>query len=96
MEFWLFFPIFTKGIEAKLNELKSESDIFPQNEGKVGKSELTPLVKALTNCALVHHINRKKLLSQLMFRVFYCVVCSVHLQASVPKIWCQLGELLQT
>ena len=32
--------------------LESESDIFPQNEGKVGKSELTPVVKALTNCAL--------------------------------------------
>ena len=49
----LFFPIFTKGIKAKLNELESESDIFPQNEGKVGKSELTPVVKALTNCALI-------------------------------------------
>ena len=49
----LFFPIFTKGIKAKLNELESESDIFPQNEGKVGKSELTPVVKALTNCAVV-------------------------------------------
>ena len=47
-----FFPIFTKGIKAKLNELESESDIFPQNEGKDGKSELTPVVKALTNCAL--------------------------------------------
>ena len=43
MEILLFFPIFTKGITAKLNALKSESDIFPQNEGKVGKSELTPL-----------------------------------------------------
>ena len=48
----LFAPIFTKGIKAKLNELESESDIFPQNEDKVGKSELTPVVKALTNCAL--------------------------------------------
>ena len=48
----LFGSIFTKGIKAKLNELESESDIFPQNEGKVGKSELTPEVKALTNCAL--------------------------------------------
>ena len=47
------FPIFTKGIKAKLNVLESESDIFPQNEGKVGKSQLTPVVKALTNCALV-------------------------------------------
>ena len=47
-----FFPIFTKGIKAKLNELESESDIFPQNEGKVGKSELTHVVKALTNCAM--------------------------------------------
>ena len=28
-----FFPIFTKGIEAKLNELESESDISSQNEG---------------------------------------------------------------
>ena len=37
------FPFFTKGIKAKLNDLESESDIFPQNEGKVGKSELTPL-----------------------------------------------------
>ena len=52
MEFLQFFPIFTKGIKAKLNELESESDIFPQNEGKVGKSELTPVVKALTKCAL--------------------------------------------
>ena len=52
MEYLLFFPIFTKGIKAKLNELESESDIFPQNEGKVGKSEMTPVVKALTNCAL--------------------------------------------
>ena len=56
MEFLLFFPIFTKGIKAKLNELESESDIFPQNEGKVGKSELTPVVKALTNCALVAEV----------------------------------------
>ena len=43
LEFLLFFSILTKGIKAKLNELESESDIFPQNEGKVGKSELTPL-----------------------------------------------------
>ena len=42
----LFFPIFSKGIKAKLNDLESESDIFPQTEGKVGKSELTPVVKA--------------------------------------------------
>ena len=52
MDFLLFFPIFTIGIKAKLNELESESDIFPQTEGEVGKSELTPVVKALTNCAL--------------------------------------------
>ena len=39
----LFLPIFTKRFKAKLNELESESDIFPGNEGKVGKSELTPL-----------------------------------------------------
>ena len=45
----LFLPIFTKGIKAKLNELESESDIFPQNEGKVGKSELIPVVKAFNN-----------------------------------------------
>ena len=45
--------MFTKGIKAKRNELESESDIFPQNEGKVGKSQLTPVVKALTNCALL-------------------------------------------
>jgi len=51
MEFLLFFPIFTKGTKAKNNELESESDIFPRNEVKVGKSELTPVVKALTNCA---------------------------------------------
>ena len=57
----LFSPIFTKGIKAKLNELESESDIFPQNEGKVGKSELTPVVKALTNCAL----------AKILFRVIY-------------------------
>ena len=33
-EFLLFFLIFTKGIKAKLNELESESDIFPQNKGQ--------------------------------------------------------------
>ena len=47
-----FLPNFSKGIKAKLNDLESESDIFPQNEGKAGKSELTPVVKALTNCAM--------------------------------------------
>ena len=50
----LFFTIFTKGIKGKLNELESESDIFPQNEGKDGKSGFTPVVKALTNCAVVN------------------------------------------
>ena len=54
----LFFLIFTKGIKAKLNELESESDIFPQNEGKVDKSELTPVVKALTNCAMHYGLRR--------------------------------------
>ena len=54
MDFLRFPPIFTKGIKAKLTELESESDIFPQNEGKVGKSELTPLEKALTNCAMTY------------------------------------------
>ena len=54
MGFLIFSLIFTEGIKAKFNELESESDIFPQNEGKVGKSELTPVVKALTNCALDH------------------------------------------
>ena len=34
MEFLLFFPILTEGIKAKLNELESESDNFPQNEGQ--------------------------------------------------------------
>ena len=53
MEFLLFFPILTKGIKAKLNELESESNVFLQNEGKDGKSELTPVVKALTNCAML-------------------------------------------
>ena len=53
MDFLLFFPIFAKGIKAKSIELESESDISPQNEGKVGKSELTSVVKALTNCAMV-------------------------------------------
>ena len=48
----LFAPIFTKGIKAKPNALESESDFFPQNEGKFGKSELTPVEKALTNCAM--------------------------------------------
>ena len=43
MKFLLFFTIFTKGIKAKLNKLESESDIFPQDEGKVGKSEFTTL-----------------------------------------------------
>ena len=47
----VIFQFFTKGIKAKLNEL--ESDIFSQNEAKVGKSQLTPVVKALTNCALM-------------------------------------------
>ena len=57
-----FFPISTKGIKAKLNELESESDIFPQNEGKVGKSELTPVVKALNNCAMLRsHSDKNKL-----------------------------------
>ena len=42
MEFLLFFPIFTKRIKAKLNELESESDISLKMRGKVGKSELTP------------------------------------------------------
>ena len=54
MEFLLFFLIFIKGIKAKLNEWESESDISPQNEGKYGKSELTPEVKALTNCVVVN------------------------------------------
>ena len=48
----LFFLIFTKGFKAKLNELESESDIFPRNEGKFSKSQLTPVVKTLTNCAM--------------------------------------------
>ena len=61
MEFWLFFPIFTKGIEAKLNDLESESDILPQNKGKIGKSELTPVVKALTNCAREKHQTYKRI-----------------------------------
>ena len=43
MEFLLFFLILIEGIKAKLNELEIESDIFPKNEGKVGRSELTPL-----------------------------------------------------
>ena len=53
--YYLFaiFPNFTGGIKAKLNWLESESDIFPQNEGKVGKYELTPVIKALTNCVLL-------------------------------------------
>ena len=54
MGFLIFFPIFKKGSKAKFNELESESDIFPQNEGKDGKSEFTPVVKALTNCAVVN------------------------------------------
>ena len=29
MDFLLLFPIFTKGIKAKLTELESESDSFP-------------------------------------------------------------------
>ena len=48
----LFSLTFIKGIKEKINDLESESDIFPQNEGKIGKYELTPVVKALTNCAL--------------------------------------------
>ena len=50
-----FFTIFTKGMKAKLNELESEIDIFPQNEGNE-KSKLTPVVKALTNCALCQKV----------------------------------------
>ena len=38
----LFFPIFIKGIKEKLNDLESESDIFPQDEGKVGESDSPP------------------------------------------------------
>ena len=30
----LFFPVFTEGIKAKHNELDSESDIFPYDEGQ--------------------------------------------------------------
>ena len=36
MDFLLFSPIFTKGIKAKLTDLESESDIFPQSGDKVG------------------------------------------------------------
>ena len=43
MDFLLNFPIFTKEIKAKLNELESESDISLKMGGKVGKSELTRL-----------------------------------------------------
>ena len=47
-----FSPISTKGIEAKLNELEVECDIFPHNErGKAGKSEIW----ALTNSAMLLH-----------------------------------------
>ena len=65
----LFFPISTKETKAKLTELESESDIFPQNEGKVGKSELTTLVKALTNCALMafHRTRRDNALLQQVY-----------------------------
>ena len=39
--FSFFFLILTKGIKAKLNELESDSDIFPYNEGQSWKTELT-------------------------------------------------------
>ena len=68
----LFFPIFSKGIKAKLNDLESESDIFPQNEGKVGKSELTPVVKALTNCAMVlEAFQQQNLTSHMINQLLY-------------------------
>ena len=38
MDFLLNFPIFTKEIKAKLNELESESDISLKMGGKVGQS----------------------------------------------------------
>ena len=66
----LFSPIFTKGIKAKLNELESESDIFPQNEGEDGKSELTPIVKALTNCAMLPSFSASSFLSNFASRDF--------------------------
>ena len=66
MDFLLFFPIFIKGIKEKLNDLESESDIFLQNEGKVGKSELTPVVKALTNCAMPLTTGRQLMFSMAM------------------------------
>ena len=73
----LFPPVFTKGINAKLNELESESDIFPQNEGKVGKSELTPVVKALTNCAVLVHFSSSPVL--LSYMEWCCMAISAHM-----------------
>ena len=80
----LFFSsIFTKGIKAKLNELESESEIFPQNEGKVGKSELTPVEKALTNCSILCQVAvggqclvQSLLVCKLPFMSFF-MVCNV-------------------
>ena len=51
--FFCYFSQFLLKVLAKLNDLESESDIFPQNKVKVGQSELTPVEKALTNCALL-------------------------------------------
>ena len=51
----LFFLIFTKGILAKPNELESESDIFPQNEGQNCQIWIGHFQWALTNSALYVH-----------------------------------------
>ena len=64
MEFLLLFLIFTKGIKAKLNELESESDISPQNEGKDGKSELTPCSKGLNQLCIVEGAQATEILDE--------------------------------
>ena len=51
-EFLPVSPIFTKGILANLNELESESDIFPQNEGQSWQIWIDPSKWALTYSAL--------------------------------------------
>ena len=67
--FWISSSsIFTNKIKAKLNELESESNVFLQNEGKDGKSELTPVVKALTNCAMVSYHPRDEQVGWLLQR----------------------------
>ena len=56
----LFLPIFSKWIKAKLNELESESDNFPQNEGQSWQIWIDPALSLSMGfnqlCTAVRHI----------------------------------------